>query len=104
VAALRKAAKAALAHTRAEDGGPAVVIARRPCLVAQRGVPADERVRVEVGDRCNGCNLCLERFQCPAILAGESEGDPVVIDRMLCTDCGACIQVCARGGFLGDPA
>jgi len=100
VAGLRKAAKAALAHTRAEDGGPAVVIASRPCLVAQRGVPADEKVRVEVGERCNGCNLCLDRFQCPAILAGREEGDPVVIDRMLCTDCGACIQACARGGLL----
>ena len=99
---VRAAARRALAHTRADDGGPAVVIARQPCLVATRGLNADEQVRVEVGERCNGCWDCVERFGCPAIVKDQETGR-VLIDRMVCADCGECVSVCARGALVAAP-
>ena len=100
--AVRETARRALAHTREDDGGPAVVIARQPCVVATRGLPAAEKSRVDIGDRCNGCFDCLDRFQCPALVKDEDAG-AVRIDRMLCADCGACIDICARGAVAPAP-
>jgi len=99
VRGIRAVARQALEYTRQPDGGPAVIIARYPCLVANRGLPPEDRQRVEVNERCNGCELCVTDFQCPALSMDERQ-EVVLIDRMLCVDCGACLQVCARKAFV----
>lgn len=99
VKALVQVGKRALAYTRGEQGGPAVVIAQAPCVVATRGVPVDERVRVEVNERCNACGLCVRFFQCPA-LSIDDDAQTCRVDHMLCADCGDCVQICARGALV----
>jgi indolepyruvate ferredoxin oxidoreductase alpha subunit len=103
VRAVRDVAKRALEHTRRPDGGPAVVIAQYPCVVAQRGMPADEQVRVDINERCNGCGVCVTAFQCPSLSIDPDLG-VAVIDRMLCIDCGDCIQSCGRKAIVPTPA
>ena len=86
--------KEAVAFARTE--GPAVVIARHPCVVDRRqreNVPP--RRKVEVTERCNGCRHCTESFECPALVFDETRGR-VVIDVMTCSGCGVCIDVCPR--------
>lgn len=82
-----------------EDGrGVAVVVARRPCIMDKRQDRGFEPVVVEVTEECTGCRLCVDRFECPAILPGGKK-EPVKIDRLLCTGCGVCVQVCPYGGL-----
>jgi indolepyruvate ferredoxin oxidoreductase alpha subunit len=76
--------------------GPAVVIAREPCLVdrSYRGErPAPRPVRVN--DACNGCRYCTEQFECPALVYDEAS-NRVMVDPLICTSCGVCIDVCPR--------
>ncbi len=88
-------------HCRSPEGRVAVIIARHPCLIndPKHGVP--EQIRVEVGERCNGCGLCRKRFECPALVPGdpvpEKEGRFFTkIDRRICSNCGQCIVACNR--------
>ncbi len=101
VGAIIALARRALEYTRGDGGGPAVIIAQAPCVVATRGVPADEQVRVVVNERCNACGLCVSRFQCPA-LSIDTERQVAVLNRMLCIDCGDCIQACARKALVDE--
>ncbi len=89
--------KAAVAHARKK--GPAVVVARHPCLLdrTQRD-KAHRPVRVEISEACDGCGFCLDRFGCPALTANEAE-ERVEIDRMVCSGCGVCVQVCPKGSI-----
>jgi indolepyruvate ferredoxin oxidoreductase alpha subunit len=91
----------ALAYSR--EKGPAVVIAREPCVMdrsqASR-LPAP--VKVAITDDCTGCRHCVTRFECPALLYDEA-GKRVVIDGILCTGCGVCLRVCPLGAIrAGD--
>ena len=87
------ATRKALEKAQATDG-VAVVISRRPCvlLVRQEWKPA---LSVDV-DTCNGCRLCLQ-VGCPAISMQDKKA---VIDRVLCTGCGVCAQVCPEEAIL----
>ncbi|MBI5420111.1 MAG: 4Fe-4S binding protein [Deltaproteobacteria bacterium] len=84
--------KEALAASRAE--GPAVVIAREPCVMdraqAKRLPP---RKHVYITEECNGCRYCTSQFECPALVYDE-EGKRVEVDGLLCTGCGVCLHVC----------
>jgi indolepyruvate ferredoxin oxidoreductase alpha subunit len=86
--------KEAVAFARTE--GLAVVIARQPCIVDRgyRGEKPAKR-KVTVSDACNGCRHCTGQFECPALVYDE-EAKRVVIDTLVCTDCGVCIDVCPR--------
>ncbi|MFQ5859323.1 MAG: thiamine pyrophosphate-dependent enzyme [Anaerolineae bacterium] len=91
---LQELIKEAHAYTRQPDGGVAVIIARRPCVLYHRD--SVEPIRVEVDEECDGCRYCLVAFECPALVMNE-EGDRVEIDRRLCVDCAQCIEACYKG-------
>ncbi|MBI4673108.1 MAG: indolepyruvate oxidoreductase [Chloroflexi bacterium] len=91
-----KILKQAEAFTHAPDGGIAVVIAERPCVLNDR-TPIDEHpVRVEVTDECDGCKYCLVAFECPALVMNVKT-NKVEINRQTCVDCGQCIDACYKG-------
>jgi len=80
----------ALAFSR--DHGLAVVIARSPCLV-DRSVRRERRPQPFVDESCSGCRLCVSQFECPALVFDEESGR-VVVDEMICSGCGVCLDVC----------
>lgn len=84
------------AFTRAPDGGIAVVIAARPCVLNDRTPLDNHPVRVEVTDECDGCRYCLVAFECPA-LGMNVTTNKVEINRQMCVDCGQCIEGCYKG-------
>jgi indolepyruvate ferredoxin oxidoreductase alpha subunit len=91
--------KEARAYTQGEDGGIAVIIARHPCLIQCPGQVEENPQPVEITADCNGCNYCLDYFECPALIAVEDE-KRVEIDRMYCVDCGVCVHACPKGAIV----
>ena len=89
--------KEAHAYTRQPDGGVAVVIARRPCVLYHRDSVV--RMPVEVDEECDGCRYCLVAFECPALVMNDATGR-VEIDRRVCVDCAQCIDACYKGLIL----
>jgi len=86
------------------ENGPAVVISRYPCVIdlARKG-EIIEHVPVEVTDDCDGCAYCIKQFECPALIFHEDETQDekyVSIDRILCIDCGVCLNVCPKGAIV----
>ena len=86
------------------ENGPAVVISRYPCVIdlARRGETADQ-IPVEISEDCDGCAYCVKQFECPALIFHEDEAKDekyVSIDRILCTDCGVCLNVCPKGAIV----
>lgn len=94
--------KDAGAHTQGDQGGVAVVIARRPCLM-DRSHPQDwERRSVIVNEKCEGCAFCIKHFECPA-LEFQDEDQPIRINAGLCSGCGVCVHVCPHGALQVEP-
>lgn len=94
--AFEKILKQAEEFTQAPEGGIAVVIAERPCVLYDR-TPIDEHpVRVEVTTECDGCKYCLVAFECPALVMNTAT-NKVEINRKTCVDCGQCIDACYKG-------
>jgi indolepyruvate ferredoxin oxidoreductase alpha subunit len=92
--------KEAVAWSR--ENGPAVVIARHPCILYQaRKGGRGEFVAVEISEQCDGCGYCVKNFECPALIHHVSDKDHkhTSIDPMLCAGCGVCLQVCPKGSF-----
>ena len=86
------------------ENGPAVVISRYPCVIdmARKG-EAGEHIPVEITEDCDGCAYCVKQFECPALVYHEDEEKDekhVSIDRILCTDCGVCLNVCPKGAIV----
>ncbi|MEN6326185.1 MAG: 4Fe-4S dicluster domain-containing protein, partial [Syntrophomonas sp.] len=46
-----------------------------------------------VTEKCTGCKVCLERFECPSLVLDEA-ADKVFIDINTCIGCGVCKYVC----------
>ncbi len=94
-----KLIKEARKYTQREDGGIAVIIARHPCLIRCPDKHMEKPQPVEITKDCNGCNYCLDFFECPALVAVEGE-KLVELDRILCVDCGVCIHACPKGAII----
>ncbi len=84
------------AVTFCREHGPAVVIAKHPCVIdlARRG-ETQARLQVAITEQCDGCAYCVNHFECPALVLNQEE-ERVDIDRILCSDCGVCINVCPK--------
>jgi len=94
--------KEAVKYSR--ENGPAVVISRYPCVIdlARKG-ETTEHIPVKVTEDCDGCAFCIKQFECPALIYHEDEDKDekyVSIDRILCTDCGVCLNVCPKGAIV----
>jgi indolepyruvate ferredoxin oxidoreductase, alpha subunit len=85
--------KEAEQHTRAVNGGIAVIIARHPCLMNRDKSQPWERHPLAVSSECTGCQYCIINFECPA-LQYEPTKKKVSIDAKLCTGCAVCLHVC----------
>ena len=73
--------------------GPAVIIAKRECVipVIRRGEIGEIPLVIE--DKCTGCKACILLTGCPALVY-DPETNKVRIDNLLCTGCGVCNQTC----------
>jgi indolepyruvate ferredoxin oxidoreductase alpha subunit len=91
--------KQAAEYVEKPDGGVAVIIARHPCVIANRKEAIPKKVQVKVTDECLKCGFCLTRFECPA-LYHDQELDRTNINRQICADCGLCLQVCPKKAIV----
>lgn len=81
------------------SNGPAVVIARHPCVIDRRRKVAPPRRPVTITPDCTGCRYCVTSFECPALIFDEQQ-KRVHIDRLTCQDCGVCVHVCPVGAII----
>lgn len=95
----REILRLAQAHVQDPQGGVAVVIADRPCVLYDPSPIQQDPVPVVVTDECDGCRYCLEAFECPALVLSP-DGNRVDVDRTICIDCGQCIDACYKGFIL----
>jgi len=97
VDALKGLLKKAQAYTRQPDGGPALVVARRPCALHS---PPSEHVPVTVVEElCTACDICLDFFGCQP-LRKDPETGKVFIDSDRCIDCAMCIPSCPHHAIV----
>jgi len=78
-----------------------VVITRRPCVLIKHDVLEKKPPLFVDADQCTACKACL-KLGCPAIEwePGTEGGKGFAkVDRLLCTGCGICEQVCKFGAF-----
>ena len=83
--AISAAVREALDHQ-----GPAVVIARRPCILL-KGVERRPALWV-AEEQCIGCRACMT-IGCPAISFQDKKAR---IDQTLCVGCGLCAGLCGK--------
>jgi len=95
ISLIKKAAK----YVKDPSGGIAVIIARHPCIIAYRQQALPDRKQVTITDDCVECNLCLERFECPALYHDDEIGRTAV-DQALCIGCGVCLNICPKGAIV----
>jgi indolepyruvate ferredoxin oxidoreductase, alpha subunit len=76
-------------------GGVAVIIARHPCVLAERRDAKEPPRRFLVTEKCGGCRHCIDAFECPALLWNAQE-ERASVDAALCAGCGVCIAVCPK--------
>ena len=82
------------------DQGPAVVIARHPCIIdlARHGQPP-EPIAITVTQDCDGCGYCHQHFECPALIPID-DGKRTAVDPLVCNGCGVCLQdICPKGAI-----
>ncbi|MBU2498935.1 MAG: indolepyruvate ferredoxin oxidoreductase subunit alpha [Proteobacteria bacterium] len=86
-------------YLKEPEGGIAVLIARHPCLIAYREEAIPEKKTVVITDDCLECNFCMDRFECPALYHDQELGR-TNINRLLCSNCGVCLQICPKGAIV----
>jgi indolepyruvate ferredoxin oxidoreductase alpha subunit len=96
--------KEAHAYTRAADGGVAVIVTQRPCLIAYRDRrPTRAGALVVDRTKCDLCLFCIKRFGCPALVHDAAHA-AITVDAALCCGCGVCIEACPRDALRWDGA
>ena len=94
--AFRGTLREAYDHSQAPEGGVAVIIAERPCVLYDPLPLRQEPLPVVITAECDGCRYCLEAFECPALVL-RPDKSRVDIDETLCVECGQCIDACHKG-------
>ena len=74
-----------------EFEGPAVVIARQPCVISGKRIGIRRVPYIVDPEKCEGCKQCV-KFGCPAIEFNEENKYAVIM--ALCSGCGVCAQIC----------
>ncbi|MEW5908227.1 MAG: thiamine pyrophosphate-dependent enzyme [Thermodesulfobacteriota bacterium] len=92
--------KRAKEYVTSPEGGVAVIIARHPCVIADRKNAIPESRPVTITEDCDGCNFCHERFECPGLVKDDTAGRTFV-NKSICADCGICPQICPKGAIIG---
>ncbi len=87
------AIREAFDYLKGDEMLPAVIIARRECLLLVKGATKDAAYPVEIERDCIGCKSCLTTFDCPAMSFDEAS-KKIRIDDTLCTNCGICLYAC----------
>ena len=80
-------------HIRSENGGVAVVISRRPCVMDPVAKKMRKPAKVRITDECLGCGMCVEELECPA-LSIDQDSEVAVVDEDRCIGCGTCVRMC----------
>jgi len=75
--------------------GPAVIIARRECILNAKLKPEEIIDISAIEEDCIGCKQCIIEFECPALVFDE-EAKKVRIDDGLCIQCGMCLYACHK--------
>lgn len=74
-----------------------VLVVRAPCILLEnrelRRKGAEVKIYEIDQNLCNQCDICIEKFGCPAFY--KEEGKIWIADD-LCNGCGVCLQVCGR--------
>ena len=85
--------KRSFEYLKGGNAVPAVIIARRECLLLTKGGSTDMAYPVDIERDCIGCKSCLKTFDCPAMTFQE-ETKKIKIDDSICTNCGMCYYAC----------
>jgi indolepyruvate ferredoxin oxidoreductase alpha subunit len=91
-----KLLKDAQAFTQTDEGGVAVIIADRPCVLYDDSPVEANPIPVVITEECDGCRYCVEAFECPALVL-RADKSRVDINYNVCVDCGQCIDACYKG-------
>ncbi|RLC91251.1 MAG: indolepyruvate oxidoreductase [Chloroflexi bacterium] len=101
--AFRSILRRAYDHSQAPEGGVAVVIADRPCVLYDPSPLHQNLTPVVVIEECDGCGYCVEAFECPALVL-RPDKSRVDVDYKICVACGQCIDACYKGFIVPQEA
>jgi len=85
--------KEAEAYISKNNNGPAIIIARRECLLFSKEKYTGMFDRVAFEEECIGCKRCIKLLDCPAMFFID-EKHKISVDEGLCAECGTCSIAC----------
>ncbi|MCK5826279.1 MAG: 4Fe-4S binding protein [Desulfuromusa sp.] len=88
-------------YIRSPTGGVAVLIARHGCIMDPAVRRAQESFLVTINEKCVGCRICVDKFECPALTMDE-ENNVARVDQDRCIGCGTCISVCPVNAIIKE--